>query len=329
LVFILCSYTLHIATHPYSTHHLNKLERVGLVSLGIVNLCGLYFQIVEGSVGLDILVIIAGLIGNLYFFVYFASLFFALQLMKLKKNPKVIKILKIIDQKLCCCRHIPIIKRGLERTKIMIEAVSRYIPTIKLEYIKRKTTLVTFEHQSPKLKKQNSAAYKFVCEDEKNNHQASPDNINIELTIAANKYESDDQQQHIPFESLDSVSLPKFVGSPFNNNRQLSMSEDEGLITLGPSVFSVRSNRKLLTGIDEPPPASSVRSMLASQRNPPQPQVGTIKITEIHNSEEHDDGDDENFEIPSLMVVSPDGLSEVDPKDFNERCTEDYKVNNN
>ena len=124
LILLFVSYIFHKYTLPYDAESLNELERVSLFSLGTFIICGLYFQTASAGSVVDALMIIVGVTGNLYFLIYFAKLFFALQIEKLKKNEKFMKIFDYIQKKFCCCIHSPKVKKALTRARTNFRKIS-------------------------------------------------------------------------------------------------------------------------------------------------------------------------------------------------------------
>ena len=117
-IAIFLSYMIQVANNPYSNNALNELEKASLFSLGVVTVCALYFQIIENEKAFDILVLILGVFGNLYFLVYFARLFLLLQIVKLKNNEKAMKILGYINHKFCCCLRQPQLQMIVEKVRL-------------------------------------------------------------------------------------------------------------------------------------------------------------------------------------------------------------------
>ena len=110
IMVIIISYGLHIRNSPYSGVQLNILERISLISVGTLALCGLYFQVISNRL-MNILAIGLGIVGSFYFLVSFAKMFFVLQFKKLRNNRKVMKFLSYIEKKLCCCLNSPSVRR--------------------------------------------------------------------------------------------------------------------------------------------------------------------------------------------------------------------------
>ena len=120
LLVILSSYCLQKINKPYKDKTLNNLEKICLVSAGIVNFCGLYFQIVKDINGLDTLILLSGLIGNLYFLFYFCKYFIICQIQRLKQNPRAMKIVNFILNKLCCCLKTQKAQKALTRARLIL-----------------------------------------------------------------------------------------------------------------------------------------------------------------------------------------------------------------
>ena len=107
LVAILVSYMLHTINNPYSNKNLNDIEKASLFSLGIVILCALYYQTASAGTTLDFIVLFFGVVGNLYFFIYFLRFFIALQMLKIKNNKRAMKTLGYINHRFCGCLRQP------------------------------------------------------------------------------------------------------------------------------------------------------------------------------------------------------------------------------
>ena len=120
LALILISYTFHVYHQPYSALELNDLEKIGLVSLTIVSLGGLYFQVISGAGALTKIVLALSFAAYLYFLMNFGRLYFALYIKQLQENKRFMKVIKWIDIKFCCCLRNPRIQKSLTklRTKI-------------------------------------------------------------------------------------------------------------------------------------------------------------------------------------------------------------------
>jgi len=115
LCLLAISFIFHQIYHPYQADSMNDLERISILSLGVVNVTGLYFTVVKAAGWFDTIIVILGFFGNLYFFLWFGRYFFALQIDKLKQNPKVMKILNFIDKKFCCWVRTPKVQRAITR----------------------------------------------------------------------------------------------------------------------------------------------------------------------------------------------------------------------
>ena len=124
LVVTLFSFILHVRNSPYSNAKPNSLERMSLISAGIVAQCGLYFQIIETNRVLNALAGGVGFIGSFYFLIPFVKLFFSLQIAKLQQNKKVMKALAYLDKKLCCCLRTRLFKRLYQRTTTTFKMIS-------------------------------------------------------------------------------------------------------------------------------------------------------------------------------------------------------------
>jgi len=92
LLLLILSFMVHAKGQPYSAKDLNHLEKVGLISIGIVNLAGFYFQVVTDGGAINVLVAIVGVFGNLFFFVVFLRLFVGAYMEELKKNKHFMKL---------------------------------------------------------------------------------------------------------------------------------------------------------------------------------------------------------------------------------------------
>jgi len=92
LMLLILSFMIHSKGQPYVAKDLNHLEKVGLISIGIVNLAGFYFQVVTDGGAINVLVAIVGVFGNLYFFAVFFKLFIGAYMEELKKNKHFMKL---------------------------------------------------------------------------------------------------------------------------------------------------------------------------------------------------------------------------------------------
>jgi len=124
LIAILVAYMLHSINNPYSNKNLNDIEKASLFSLGIVILCALYYQIASAGATLDYIVLICGVLGNLYFFIYFLRFFIALQLTKIKSNQKAMKILGYVNHRFCGCLRQPHIQLVLGKVRSLFSLES-------------------------------------------------------------------------------------------------------------------------------------------------------------------------------------------------------------
>ena len=120
VILVTLSYLAQKQNQPFSNESLNNLENVSLISAGLINFRGLYFEIARGVPGLDFIIMGVGLFGNLYFLIKFARMFFALKIEAIKNNPKLMKIVNFIAAKCCCCLRT----KGVQKA---VESVQRWI----------------------------------------------------------------------------------------------------------------------------------------------------------------------------------------------------------
>ena len=122
LLLILISYALHVVNKPYTDPKLNKLEQVALISIGIINISGLYFKVITYAEGLNVIMIGTGVIGALYFTAYFVRLFLALQIERLKRNERILKAWGFIKNKLMpCMEYLEVLKRFFRKVVARIK----------------------------------------------------------------------------------------------------------------------------------------------------------------------------------------------------------------
>lgn len=149
LMLLFISYILQKFTEPYSMDSLNELERVSLFSLGTFIIIGLYFQTSAAGSAVDFLAILIGVGGNVYFIIYFAKLFFALQIEKLKQNEKFMKYFNYFQKKLCCCFYHEKVQHALHKAKSNFHKLSS---GFRLSRLNRSSVSSSFS--SPKSKHQ-------------------------------------------------------------------------------------------------------------------------------------------------------------------------------
>jgi len=118
LVILLFSYFLHQVCRPYKAGQLNRLEKISLVSLILVSLCGLYLQIAEEYVNLKIGLIITAYCANFFFLGYFFKIFIEIKAEELKHNKKFMAVILFIDKYFSCCMKIPFMKKLHNNLKI-------------------------------------------------------------------------------------------------------------------------------------------------------------------------------------------------------------------
>ena len=118
VVLVTLSYLAQKQNQPFSNESLNNLENVSLISAGLINFCGLYFEIARGVPGLDFIIMSVGLFGNFYFIIKFTRIFLALKIEAIKNNPKLMIIVEFVAAKCCCCLRT----RGFQKA---VESVQR------------------------------------------------------------------------------------------------------------------------------------------------------------------------------------------------------------
>ena len=146
LVLLLGSHILQSWNRPFSSRELNILERTSLVSLIILNLCGIYFQIVEGMVQLDNIVIVIAVIGNLYFVIWFLKAFFLLYIEKIRSNKYIMGVYRWIYKKFCCCLEIPQVRKALLKAYSMKRRMGKiFVPANSELELTKKIDIQSFE----------------------------------------------------------------------------------------------------------------------------------------------------------------------------------------
>jgi len=103
VILTIVSYVLHVWHMPYETPELNLLESISLLSSEIVNFAGMYFKLINRTAGMDIVMIIFGMMGNAFFFIAFLKEFIRIKLKDIRRNPTALKIINFVRLKLCCC----------------------------------------------------------------------------------------------------------------------------------------------------------------------------------------------------------------------------------
>ena len=114
VILVTLSYIAQKQHQPFSSESLNNLENVSLISAGLINFCGLYFEIARGIPGLDFIIMSVGLFGNFYFVIKFARIFLALKIEAIKNKPKLMMIVEFIAAKCCCCLRTKGMKRAVQ-----------------------------------------------------------------------------------------------------------------------------------------------------------------------------------------------------------------------
>jgi len=104
LYIIFISYYYHLKHRPYLNARLNELEKISLASSGVVNLAGLYFELVKSTDGLDEIFLAVAIIGNFYYFFHWLVEFIKTQGQVLRKAAtKNKKVYKIFNKIWNCC----------------------------------------------------------------------------------------------------------------------------------------------------------------------------------------------------------------------------------
>ena len=134
VVLVHLSYIAQKQNKPYSDERLNNLENVSLASAGLINFCGLYFQIARDAPGLDFIVMGIGLAGNFYFIIKFVRLFLAFKMEALKHNKYLMKPAKFIIGVCSGCLNIKrvekIVKSAQRLLQRCIQAAQRLLDVI-------------------------------------------------------------------------------------------------------------------------------------------------------------------------------------------------------
>jgi len=119
LLLLIISFMIHSKGQPYAHKDLNNLEKVSLISVGIVNLAGFYFQIVGDVSLINIIISIIGVFGNLYFFAVFLKMFIGAYLEELKKYQWFMKIYNFYQKKFG-----KIIHKNSRMKKVLLQATN-------------------------------------------------------------------------------------------------------------------------------------------------------------------------------------------------------------
>ena len=120
VVLVTLSYIAQKRNKPYSNEQLNHLEDVSLISAGLINFCGLYFEIENDVPGLDFIFICVGVFGNFYFIIKFARAFLEQKIEGLKENKRFMAVAMFVWTKCCCCLR----SKGV---KILVRSVQKCI----------------------------------------------------------------------------------------------------------------------------------------------------------------------------------------------------------
>ena len=103
VLLTIVAYVLQVWNNPYETKQLNLLESISLLSSEIVCFCALYFKLINRRKELDIIMVIFGFVGNLFFCIAFLREFIKVKLKDLRRNKLALKILNFVRLRICCC----------------------------------------------------------------------------------------------------------------------------------------------------------------------------------------------------------------------------------